>query len=127
MAILTTAEQISAALDRKASELSAYVAAAVHTMNGMVTDLLELDDAALTEWLQANAAKLGPMFDAHAANGEILNQLVAGIAQQTTISTDLVDVRPVVAKLAAKGRVIDWQTLTVSTPQPEPQPDPPAE
>lgn len=124
MAILTTNEQISAALDRKASDLAAYVAAAVHSMNGMAGDLLALDEATLTSWLKANAAKLAPMFEAHAANGAILNQLVAGIAQQATIAPDLVDVRPVVDKLASQGRVIDWQTLTVSTPQPDPQQDP---
>lgn len=119
MAILTTTEQISAALDRKASELSAYVAAAVYVMNGMANDLLALDDQTLTEWLRANAAKLGPMFEAHAANGEILNQLVAGVGQQTAITPDEVDVRPVADKLASQRRVIDWGSLTVSTiPEP---------
>ena len=124
MAILTNNEQISATLERKASDLAAYVAAAVHTMNGMANDLLALDDATLTAWLQANAAKLAPMFEAHAANGETLNQLVAGVGQQTAIAPDLVDVRTVAEKLASQGRVIDWQTLTVSTLPPEPQPAP---
>lgn len=127
MAILTTNEQISATLERKASELAAYVAAAVHTMNGMANGLLALDDATLTAWLQANADKLAQMFDAHAANGEMINQLVAGVGQQTAIASDLVDVRPVTDKLAAIRRVIDWQTLTVTTLPPEPQPEPPTE
>lgn len=123
MAILTTNEQISARLAGRASALAAYVAASVAEMNGMASELLALDDTTLTAWLQANAAKLAPMFEAHAINGKTLNQLVSGVAQQTAIAPDLVDVRPVVDKLASQGRVIDWNTLTVSTIQ-EPQPEP---
>jgi hypothetical protein len=93
----------------------------------MALELLGLSDAELTAWLQGHSADLETIFTRHAIVGSAINTLLETTATQLNAPLpDLVDVRPVAEKLADQRRVIDWQTLTIST-LPEPQPEPPTE
>lgn len=112
-------------IDHLTSAIHSHATAQAQAANRMAKALLALSDAELTAWLQGHAADLETIFTRHAQVGRGINALIETTAAQLeTNPPELVDVRSVADKLAAQGRAIDWQTLTVSTIPPEPQTEP---
>lgn len=111
-------------IDRLTSDIHSHAIAQSQAANRMAKALMALPDDELTGWLQSHADTLEIIFTRHAAVGAAINALLETTTAQleSTLSTlpELVDVRSVADKLAAQGRVINWQTLTVSTIPPEP-------
>ncbi len=115
-------------IDGLTQKIHSHATAAAQHANTLAKLLLSMSDDELTAWLRANAEKLEVMFARHETVGLSANTLLETTAAQLEIPTpELVNVLSVADKLAAQRRVIDWQTLTVSTLPPEPQPEPPAE
>lgn len=126
MPLLTTHQRINAGLAEDARNIAAHLAAAAHKANGMVQTMLDLDDAALTNWLNSQAPQetLG-LFAAHGQLGEALNAALT-VAHAVLESSGLtapetsVDIRSVAEKLASKGRVLGFDNgvFSVTTPPP---------
>jgi ABC-type transporter Mla subunit MlaD len=115
-------------IDSATQSIHSHATAQAQHANRMAKALLALSDDELTAWLQGHAADLETIFTRHATVGSTINTLLATTAAQLDAPLpELVDVRPVADKLADQRRVIDWQTLTISTLPPEPQPEPPTD
>jgi hypothetical protein len=121
-------------IDSATQSIHSHATAQAQHANRMARALLDMPDAELTAWLrlkhvelQAQNSSLEILFTRHSIVGTTLNTLLETTASQLNAPLpELVDVRPVAVKLADMRRVIDWQTLTIST-LPEPQPEPPTE
>lgn len=116
------------AIDGLTRKIHSHATAAAQHANTLAKLLLAMSDDDLTAWIRANKSKLEVMFARHETVGLSVNTLLETTsAQLESTLPELVDVRSVADKLAAQRRVIDWETLTVSTLPPEPQPEPPTE
>lgn len=115
-------------IDHATEQIHGLATSSAQWANKIAKALLSMSDADATAWMRARADLLETIFGRHAIVGNTLNTLLATTAAQLEVATpELVDVRSVADKLADHRRVIDWQTLTISTLPPEPQPEPPAE
>lgn len=131
MPLLTTTTKTNARIAELGSNIAAHLAAAASQCNRMVGETLQLGDADLTEWLQSRPPEETlQLLGAHGQLGETLNAAAAiatAILSESGLPSNIptVDVRSAVEKLADQGRILDMQTLTVSTPpKPEPEPEP---
>lgn len=125
MPLLPPNLQTDLALLSETRDAASHLAAAASKLNGQVSRLLSLDDAALTAWLQGKGASLNDLLTRHATTGAAINAALDAASATLTESGDVapvlrVDVRPLADKLTEQGRSIDFATLTVTTPQPEP-------
>lgn len=126
MPLLTQNQRLNATLAEDARNIAAHLQAAAHKANGMVTTMLALDDAALTDWLNSQPPQdTLELFGAHGLLGEAVNGALT-VAHAVLESSGLtvpevsVDVRSVAEKLAARGRVLDFTdgVFSVTTPLP---------
>jgi hypothetical protein len=123
--LLDPITRANAELDRLAERILGSQESAARDANAMAQTLLAMDNSTLSQWLQANAAKLEILFGQHATVGNAINTALTGCREILGITaTASVDTSPVVDKLARQRRVVDWQTLTVSDLPPEPEPEP---
>jgi hypothetical protein len=132
MPLLTPNQRLNATLADDARNIAAHLAAASSRANGMVSTMLSLSDADLTDWLNSQPAEenLSPaaatqaLFAAHGKLGEAINGALT-VAGAVLVSSGLpapdavVDVRSVADKLAAQGRVLGFngKTFSVTTPE----------
>lgn len=135
MPLFDPIQLLNARIAADATDIAAHLAAASRKANGIVSTLLELEDSALTSWLNSQTPEeTQALFGAHAQLGEALNAATAtaaGVLAASGIQTaiTLVDTRSVPEKLASKGRIFafDGSVFSVSTPPPpEPEPVPEA-
>lgn len=135
MPLLTQNARLNATLADDAVNIAAHLSAAAARANGMVTTMLSLDDAALTDWLNSQPPQETlALFGAHGQLGEALNgalQIAGAVLAASGIAapSGLVDVRSVPEKLADQGRVFAFEdgVFSVTTPpppEPEPEPEP---
>lgn len=131
MPLLTTTTKTNARIAELGQNIAAHLSAAATQCNRMVGETLQLGDADLTEWLQSRPPEETlQLLGAHGQLGETLNAAAAiatAILSESGLPSNIptVDVRSAVEKLADQGRILDMQTLTVSTPpKPEPEPEP---
>jgi len=90
--------------------------------------MLALDDAALTEWLNSRTPQeTEEIFGAHKLLGDAINgaaQVASAVLAASGIAVHIpaVDTRSVAEKLAAAGRVFEFEdgVFTVTTLPPEP-------
>lgn len=130
MPLINPSQTTDLSLLETARDIANYLHNAAVLANKQASELLSMEDGALTTWLRSKASELSDLLTKHATTGAGINTAInavnatlseAGIA---TVPT-LVDVSPFADKLAAQGRQIDFATLTVSTiPTPEPEPEP---
>jgi len=133
MPLLTQNQRLNATLADDARNIAAHLAAASSRANGMVTTMLSLDDAALTDWLNSQPPQETlALFGAHGQLGDALNAALA-VAHAVLESSGLpatdasVDVRSVPEKLADRGRIFAFEDgvfSVVTPPAPEPEPEP---
>ncbi len=134
MPLLTPIQSINAALAADARACASHLANASILTNRMVSAMLALDDAALTEWLNSQPPQdTTALFAAHGMLGEAINS-AAQIAQSVLIESGVsvnipqVDVRSVAEKLASNRRVLSFENgvfgVTTLPPEPEPEPAP---
>lgn len=135
MPLLTQNQRLNASLADDAVNIAAHLAAASTRANGMVTTMLSLDDAALTDWLNSQPPEETlALFGAHGQLGEALNGALA-IAGAVLAASGIdapsasVDVRSVPEKLAERGRIFAFENgvfsvVTPPPPEPEPEPEP---
>lgn len=131
MPLLTTTQLANARIAELGQNIAAHLSAAASQCNRMVGETLQLGDADLTEWLQSRPPEETlQLLGAHGQLGETLNAvavIATAILSESGLPSNIppVDVRSAVEKLADQGRILDMQTLTVSTPpKPEPEPEP---
>ena len=117
MPLLPPEHQLSARLSELLVAYANHKASGITILNQMVETMMSADDATLTAWLQA-ADRSGD-FQRHFLCGQNDNACVAALAQDVPYPLPLADVSPVAEKLAARGRVIDLATMTVTTPVPD--------
>lgn len=126
MPLLTQNQRLNAALADDAHNIAAHLSAAATRANGMVTTMLVLDDAALTDWLNSSpSVEVDELFDAHQQLGNAINTAAtvsvavlaaSGISAPVTV----IDVRSMADKLAAHGRTLSFVdgVFAVTTPAP---------
>jgi hypothetical protein len=135
MQLLNQQTKINAELIKLSENLLSALSNAATISNRMVRTLLQLDDEALTAWLNSqDTAELMTLFSAHKDLGDAIN-LAVQKARDTLTQSGIpapgvtVDVRPFEVKLGDQGRGLsfDGETFAVSTapvPEPEPEPEP---
>ena len=132
MPLLTQNARLNAALAAEASDIASHLSAAAHKANAMVSIMLGLNDADLTDWLNSQPPQdTLDLFTAHGQLGEFINAAIT-VASDVLAASGLppayqaVDVRSVADKLSSQGRTLDFTggIFTVSTPEPEPEPEP---
>lgn len=127
MPLLTENQRINASLAAKAENIASHLAAAAHAGNQLVQVALDLDDEALTDWLNSQPpADTLALFTAHGELGAALNGAIAVASAVLTESgipapSAAVDVRSVPEKLAEQYRAIElteegWQVIQLDRP-----------
>lgn len=106
--------QTNAALDSRTDIMAAHIENAIIQANGMTSDVLALDNAALSAWLNAMGAELESYLTKHAVTGAALNTLAEQLEPELSKDANgnkrtlpRVDVSPFTDKLAAQNRMID--------------------
>lgn len=119
MPLATNIEITKAKLLEDSRQLASLASAQTRVLNQQTQRLLALPNGELTEFLQGQGADLPALLDAHkqacdAANLALsLANATLQAAGQPTMPGQA-DGSPFADKLAAKGKAIDMQTLTVS-------------
>lgn len=119
MPLATTIEITKAKLLEDSRQLASLASAQTRTLNQMTQRLLSLGNTDLTAFLQGQGADLPAVLDTHkqacdAANLSLslANSTLQAAGQQTMPGS--ADASPFADKLAARGKVLDLATLTVS-------------
>jgi hypothetical protein len=113
MPLIPPAQITSVDLLARTQAAFSFLVTAASQMNQMSSDLLALDNAKLTDWLNSQTmADISKLFEAHAVSGAAVNQALATTSIQLSDSGVPsayvpVDVRSFQDKLAAQGRKVE--------------------
>lgn len=113
MPIIPPAQITSVDLLARTQAAFSFLVTAASQMNQMVSDLLALDNAKLTDWLNSQPMQdVSKLFEAHAVSGNALNLAISTTAVQLADSGvpstgATVDIRSFQDKLADQGRKVE--------------------
>jgi hypothetical protein len=114
MPILSPLYKISADFLQKSSQVFGLLITSANQLNSMVTDLINLDNQSLEDWLNSQSiVDISALFTAHAQIGINLNNAILIAADQLeksgiSVNYTTVDIRPFQEKILTTKRTVEF-------------------
>lgn len=114
MPILSPTYKISADFLQKSSQVFGLLSTSANQLNSMVTDLINLDNESLEDWLNSQSVEeISILFEAHRQIGLSINNALQITAIQLessglSVNYNTIDTRPFQEKLLITGRIVDF-------------------